>query len=231
MQIHEITDNSKPQLDEALPNWMDPAAIAQKAGQVGQGIKTIGQNIKSTVAPAQQALKTRRQTNALSTASSKASAAWTNYAKQLKAATSDPARYKQLYKQSLMAFVQKNLLANRPIETAVNKQELMQLIDAITVAEDNPQQVAQLMSKLVQQSSLSQQDVTRSVTPLVRVVSADPAVLQFRNKIYIINDKGDWAEKDTNKIPDQSFQAFLDQELAKVAQSGVAVQSTGKTAP
>ena len=79
MQIHEITIKSAQQLDEALPNWMDPAVIAQKAQKVGQGIKNIGQNVKSTYQPAQQAYQARTQSKAQSVAAGKATQVWNNY--------------------------------------------------------------------------------------------------------------------------------------------------------
>jgi hypothetical protein len=231
MQIHEITTNSKPQLDEALPNWMDPAVIAQKAGQVGQGIKNIGQNVKSTYAPAQQALKTRQQTKAAGNVAAKAIAAWDNYTKQLKAATPDPTRYQQLYKQALTSFVQKNLLRGQSIANAINKQEITQLIDAMAAQADNPQQVAQLFPKLIQQAALAQPDAATASQSLVRVINPDPAVLQFRNKTYIINDQGEWADQVTGAVADQSFQAFLDQELAKVVPNAQAQTAPKPTTP
>ena len=230
MQIHEITNNTKPQLDEALPNWMDPAVIAQKASQVGQGIKNIGQNVKSTYAPAQQAYKSRQQTKAAGNVQAKATAAWDNYVQQLKATTPDPVRYQQLYKQALISFVQKNLLRGQSIANAINNQEITQAINAITAARDNPQQVAQLFPQLIQQSALAQPDSATAAQLLVRVINPDPAVIQFRNKIYIINDRGDWADQVTGAVPDQSFQVFLDSELAKVTPTAQA-QTAAKPAP
>lgn len=214
MQIHEITASTKTQLDEALPNWMDPAVIAQKAKTVGQGIKNIGQNVKSTVAPAQQALKTRQQTRAQTSAATKAATVWNNYAQQLKAATPDPVRYQQLYKQALQTFVQKNLLRGQSIANSINRQEIAQSIDAIVAQANNPQQVAQLFPNLVQQSALAQPDPSASSGLAVKIISTNPAVVQFRNKTYTIDNQGQWADQ-SGTVPDQSFQAFLDQELAK----------------
>ena len=214
MQIHEITASTKTQLDEALPNWMDPAVIAQKAKTVGQGIKNIGQNVKSTVAPAQQALKTRQQTRAQTSAATKAATVWNNYAQQLKAATPDPVRYQQLYKQALQTFVQKNLLRGQSIANSINRQEIAQSIDAIVAQANNPQQVAQLFPNLVQQSALAQSDPSASSGLAVKIISTNPAVVQFRNKTYTIDNQGQWADQ-SGTVPDQSFQAFLDQELAK----------------
>jgi hypothetical protein len=69
---------------------------------------------------------------------------------------------------------------------------------------------------LVQQAATSQTDVNSGAGQLqVKVINPDPAVLQFRNRTYIINDSGEWADQTSGKVPEPSFQGFLDQELAK----------------
>jgi thymidine phosphorylase len=138
---------------------------------------------------------------------------WTDYAQQLKAATPDPARYDTLYQQTLTAFVQKNLLGGQPISSAINKQEITEIIFAIAAAKDDPQQVATLMSKLIQQTMLSQQDVANADG--VKIISARPAVVQFRNVVYAQNDEGNWANQKTGRVLDGPTQDFLDQELAR----------------
>jgi hypothetical protein len=50
---------------------------------------------------------------------------------------------------------------------------------------------------------------------MVKVINPDPAVLQFRNKTYIINDQGEWADQSSGAVAAETFQKFLDQELAK----------------
>ena len=136
---------------------------------------------------------------------------WTDYAQQLKAATPDPARYDTLYQQTLTAFVQKNLLGGQSINSAINKQEINQLISAISDAKDNPQQIAALMPKLLQQTTLSQQDVG-SANPLIKIISTNPPVIQYRTISYALNQQGEWANQQTGKVPDESFGKFLDQE-------------------
>ena len=156
---------------------------------------------------------------------------WTDYAQQLKAATPDPARYDTLYQQTLTAFVQKNLLGGQPINRALNKQEITQMISAITNAKDDPQQVATLMPKLIQQTMLSQQDVSAG-SGLTKIISLEPAIIQYRNVSYNINDNGQWANQQTGKVPDESFQRFLDQELEKAggeAPSGPVYSTTPKS--
>ena len=118
-----------------------------------------------------------------------------------------------MYQQALTAFVQKNLLAGQSINSAINKQEITQLITQITAAKDNPQQVATLIPKLVQQASVSQQDTTRQgLSSLVKVLSTNPAVIQYRTISYAQNSQGDWADQRTGNVPDETMQRFLDQE-------------------
>jgi len=156
---------------------------------------------------------------------------WTDYAQQLKAATPDPDRYDTLYQQTLTAFVQKNLLGGQPINRAINKQEINQMISAIVTAKEDPQQVATLMPKLIQQTMLSQQDVGAG-SGLTKIISLEPAIIQYRNVSYNINDNGQWSNQQTGKVPDESFQRFLDQELEKaggMAPSGPVDSPTTKS--
>jgi hypothetical protein len=190
MQIHELTQQ---RLDE-------------------QGIL---QGIKSAAQGYQQAKQDRATQQGIQNVSDRATKAWTQYAKQLKATNPDPARYAELYKQALMAFVQKNLLKGQPIANAINKQEITQLVNAMSDQADNPVAITNLFPKLVQQAATSVTDVNSNAGQLqVKVINPDPAVLQFRNKTYIINDQGEWADQTTKAVADQSFQAFLDQQLA-----------------
>jgi hypothetical protein len=152
----------------------------------------------------------------------KAFRAWDKYAQNLKANTPDPVRYEQLYRQTLESFVQKNLLGGNRIEYAINQQEIDQLIDNITAARDDNNQVARLFSQLVQQSALSQQQASsRSKTSAgtnksqVTVINKDPALVQFKNVNYVINDQGEWIGLNNSKVVPQSFQQFLDDELNK----------------
>jgi len=204
MQIHEITQLNEAGILQGIKNAAAGAvgALTKQRGNV----TSAGINAKTDRASAKK----------MQTVIDKAVPAWLQYARQLKAANPDPARYATLYKQTLQAFVQKNLLAGQSINNAVNRQELNQLIDQITAAEADPNQVAQLFPKLVQQAGLSAPDISASGGGLaVKVISANPAVLQFRNKTYTINDQGVWADQ-TGTVPDQAFTKFLDQELAKV---------------
>jgi hypothetical protein len=196
MQIHELT-----QLNEQ---------------GILQGIKSAASGVKGAVQGFQQARQDRTVQQGVQNVADRAAKAWSTYAKQLKTANPDPTRYAQLYKQSLLAFVQKNLLKGQPIANAINKQEITQLVDAMVAQADNPTAITNLFPKLVQQAATSATDVDSTAGQLqVKVINPDPAVLQFRNRTYIINDKGEWADQQSGTVPEPTFQGFLDQELAK----------------
>jgi len=61
---------------------------------------------------------------------------------------------------------------------------------------------------------MSQQDISRGVA-LAKIISTNPPVIQYRNINYAPNQQGDWANQQTGRVPDESFQAFLDQEAAR----------------
>jgi hypothetical protein len=222
MQIHEITTTK---LDEGVGSF-----LGNVAGKVAAGAKNLGQKMSAT-GDFKNAYGNQMRTQQTGMLAKKVTQIWLNYTQQLKTATPDPARYDILYPQTLTAFVQKNLLGGQSINTATNKQEINQLINQISAAKDNPKQVAQLMSTLVQQSTLSQQDVTGGST-LTKVISTDPAVIEYRGATFAVNDTGEWSNQKTGKVLDQSFQAFFDQELIKAGGSAPAPGTApGTTAP
>jgi len=210
MQIHEITQKKNNQVDEGI---MDLAKSA--AGAVGRGVAAVGRAGNAVASPfkaVKGAYQAGAGTNAISLISKKASTAWNQYAETLKAVTPDPARYATLYTQALEAFVQKNLLSGQAINTAINQREIRQIIDQISAASANPQQVTQLFPKLVQQAAASQQNINADSA---RVISTNPPLINYKNIDYAQNNNGDWANQKTSRVPDESFQAFLDQEFAK----------------
>lgn len=207
MQIHEIT---KTKIDEGVGSF-----LGNVAGKVSAGAKNLGQKF-SPKSDFKSAYANQMKAQQVAMLGKKVAQVWNNYAQQLKATTPDPARYATLYQQALTAFVQKNLLKGQAISTAINKQEINQAITDIASAKDNPQQVASLMNKLVQQASVSQQDPSISTTgSLVKIISTNPTVIQYRNVDYAQNANGDWANQKTQRVPDESFQAFLDTEARK----------------
>jgi len=197
MQIREIVGHKNSDVSEGIFDTIKAAATREPGETWGQA-------------------RSRTQTDtALKNLLKKAMPAWDNYAKRLKSMTPDPARYKQLYQQSLSAFVQKNLLGNQPIDSAINKREITQLIADITAAEDNPQQVASLFGQMTKQAAMSQQDTTRNMS-MVKIISQNPMVVQFRNKTYILSStpgqEGEWTDQATGKTLDPTWQAYLDNQ-------------------
>jgi len=217
MQIHEITQHK---LDEGLGSFLGKAAggISNIASKVAGAISPIG--------PAKNAYASAIKPQQIAMLGKKVADIWANYDKQLRAATPDPTQYADLYPKTLSAFVQKNLLGGQSLSYATNKQQINQLISDITSNRDNPQKVAQGIAKLVQQAAVSQQDVNQT-QGLAKVVSVQPAVIQYRSVNYAIDNNGQWANQTTGRVPDESFQAFLDQELIKAGGSA----PTGSTAP
>ena len=208
MQIHEITESK---VDEGLGSFL---------GKAAGGLSNIANKVTGAISPVgdfKNAYANKQKTQQTAMLGKKVAQIWANYVEQLKATTPDPARYDTMYQQALKAFVQKNLLGGQSINTAINNQEITKLITQITAAKDNPQQVATLVSKLVQQASVSQQDVSSGT--LTKVISTDPAVIEYRGITYSINDNGQWSNQRTGKVPDESFQAFMDQELTKAGGS------------
>jgi len=200
MQIHEIT-NTK--LDEGVGSFLGKAA----GGLSNFANKVVG--AVSPVGPAKAAYAGAIRPQQTDMLGKKVAQIWANYTQQLKAATPDPARYTTMYQQALTAFVQKNLLSGQSINSAMNKQEINQLITQITAAKDNPQQVTALIGKLVQQAAVSQQDVEKQHQ--AQIINRDPAIIKVDGRTYGLNDKGQWADIKTNREPEQSVKAYLDQ--------------------
>lgn len=209
MQIHEITQRK---IDEGIGSF-----LGNVAGKIGAGASRLGQAL-SPKSDFKSAYSNQMRTQQTAMLGKKVADIWAAYDKQLRAATPDPAQYADLYPKSLAAFVQKNLLGGQSLSYATNKQQLNQLINDITNNRDNPQKVAQGIAKLVQQAAVSQQDVSQT-QGLSKVVSLQPAVIQYRNVNYAIDNNGQWANQTTGRVPDESFQAFLDQELIKAGGS------------
>jgi hypothetical protein len=206
MQIHEITQRK---LDEGIGS-----ALGGLAGKVAAGAGALAQKF-NPAAGFKAAYNQPVRTQQTAMLGQRVSQIWASYAQQLKTATPDPTRYADLYEKSLTAFVQKNLLSGQSINSITNKQEIIKLISDVTDARDNPQEVAKLVPKLVQQAAVSQQELDQ---PAVKVVSLVPAaILQYRNIDYAQDSQGQWANQRTGRVPDESFQAFLDNELAKAS--------------
>lgn len=130
MQIHELT---QPRLDEGLGS-----ALGGFAGKVSAGASALGQKISPT-GDFKAAYNEKLRSQQTKMVADKAYKAWTTYAQQLRAAIKDPAKLQafdnrtdDLYKKSLTAFVQKNLLGGAYMPNLTNKTDILTLIDKLS---------------------------------------------------------------------------------------------------
>jgi hypothetical protein len=131
MQIHEITQYT--QLDEGIGS-----ALGGLAGKISAGASALGQKISPT-GDFKAAYRDKLKSQQTKLVADKAYKAWANYAQELRAAIKDPVKLQafdnrtdQLYKQSLTAFVQKNLLGGAYLPNLTNKTEILELIDKLS---------------------------------------------------------------------------------------------------
>jgi hypothetical protein len=131
MQIHEITQYT--QLDEGIGS-----ALGGLAGKISAGASALGQKISPT-GDFKAAYNEKLRSQQTKLVADKAYKAWANYAQELRAAIKDPVKLQafdnrtdQLYKQSLTAFVQKNLLGGAYLPNLTNKNEILELIDKLS---------------------------------------------------------------------------------------------------
>ena len=130
MQIHELT---QPRLAEGLGS-----ALGGLAGKVSAGASALGQKISPT-GDFKAAYNEKLRSQQTKMVADKAYKAWTTYAQQLRAAIKDPAKLQafdnrtdDLYKKSLTAFVQKNLLGGAYMPNLTNKTDILTLIDKLS---------------------------------------------------------------------------------------------------
>jgi hypothetical protein len=138
MQIHELTQPKKSQIDEVtLPSeW-----AAQKAKQVGGALKTGAQaagNIAGKVGAGIQGAKTGYKSSQISrqtaNVAKKAWSTWQVYADQLQKQYAGDPKFPKIYREQLLAFVQKNLLGGAHLPNLINKDEIVGLVDQLTKA-------------------------------------------------------------------------------------------------
>lgn len=131
MQIHELTQRAR--TDEGLVDLgrRAAAATARGVGAVQQAGARIAQPFKDVKDTYTQA-RTGQQT---ATIAGHALEVWKKYADQLYAATQDKNQYPDLYKKTLTAFVQKNLMAGNSISRATNSTQISSIIDQLVQAE------------------------------------------------------------------------------------------------
>ena len=161
MQIHELT---QPRLDEGLGS-----ALGGFAGKVSAGASALGQKISPT-GDFKAAYNEKLRSQQTKMVADKAYKAWTNYAQQLRAAIKDPVKLQafddrtdDLYKKSLTAFVQKNLLGGAYMPNLTNKTDILALIDKLSEPKTgivkealDPATEKDLFTQLVAQGTLSQ---------------------------------------------------------------------------
>lgn len=222
MQIHELTQRSR--TNEGLLDVGKRAATAaaQGVGAVAQAGARIAQPFKDVKDTYTQA-RTGQQASATA---GHALGIWKKYADQLYTATADKSQYPDLYKRTLEAFVQKNLMAGNTISRATNGQQINAIIDQLVqteVANRSAQantaplkeavtpQEQQLFTKLVQQAALSAAAVdSNPVQQGAEMISKEPVIIKFQGSTYGLNDQGSWSNIKTGKVPEESVEEFLD---------------------
>jgi hypothetical protein len=163
MQIHEIT---KSNVDEGLGS-----TLGGLAGKISAGASSLGQKISPT-GDFKAAYNEKLRSQQTKMVADKAYKAWTNYAQQLRAAIKDPAKLQafdnrtdDLYKKSLTAFAQKNLLGGAYMPNLTNKTDILALIDKLSEPKPgtgivkealDPATEKDLFTQLVAQGTLSQ---------------------------------------------------------------------------
>jgi hypothetical protein len=116
MQIHELTQRR--QVDEGI---LDTAKAA--AGKIGAGIQGAKTGYKSS--------QISRQT---ADVAKKAWSTWQVYADQLQKQYAGDPKFPKIYREQLLAFVQKNLLGGAHLPNLINKDEIVGLVDQLTKA-------------------------------------------------------------------------------------------------
>lgn len=67
----------------------------------------------------------------------------------------------------------------------------------------------------VQQTRQAQAATPPQLAQGVDVINPEPIMFKFNNKNYILGDRGQWVDSKTQKLADQTTQAFLDQQHDK----------------
>jgi hypothetical protein len=116
MQIHELTQRKK--VDEGI---LDKAKAV--VGKVGAGIQGAKTGYKSG--------QISRQTADIA---KKAWSTWQVYADQLQKQYAGDPKFAKIYREQLLAFVQKNLLRGAHLPNLINKDEIVGLVDQLTKA-------------------------------------------------------------------------------------------------
>jgi len=107
---------------------------------------------------------------------------WVNYAGQLEQAITDPAkklafnsRSDGVYKKYLTAFIQKNLLKNLPLNSLINQNEIIELIDKLSAPKVQSTPATSVQEATVTPGSLSARSKVRNAQPVEPTQPPAPA--------------------------------------------------------
>ena len=137
MQVHEITFLKRSQIDEGVFD-----TLGQGVGKAISGVKNVGSAISAPFKDVAGGYKTGRQDQQIAATADRAYRAWAGYAQQLRKSVEDRGdpkalqafdqRKDPLYKKSLLAFVQKNLLGNVSLSNVTNQADIMSIVNALS---------------------------------------------------------------------------------------------------
>ena len=143
MQIHEITFGKKLQIDEGVFD-----TLGQGVGKAVSSLKNVGSAVSAPFKDVAGGYKSGRQDQQIAATADKAYRAWSGYAQQLRKSVADRGdtkalaafdqRKDPLYKKSLLAFVQKNLLGNISLANATNQADIMNIVNALSAPVTTP---------------------------------------------------------------------------------------------
>jgi hypothetical protein len=127
MQIHELTQKKKVELDEGLGSW-----AGNLAGKAAAGVSALGQKF-SPVGDFKSAMADPMRQQQIKMLSDKVYKGWKAYEKTLLQSNPD-ARETPMYEQALTAFVVKNLLGNQYLPNVINKDKITALIKQLSAS-------------------------------------------------------------------------------------------------
>ena len=102
-------------------------------------------------------------------------------------------------KRQLINFVEKNFLNKNHIQSFVNGDDIMVIIDKIINNTKNTQ-------------ASSTKNVPHSSPSGTKLISGEPKIIRYGNRDYMVNSNGEWINAKTQKIAPEGLQAFLDKE-------------------
>jgi hypothetical protein len=176
MQIHEIT---RSQLDEGFASDVG-TAVGDLAGQASAKISRGVQAVSSPWQAAKAAFKRPVQNQQIALLVNKAFPIWQNFAERLRASIKDPAKLQAfdnrtdgVYEKNLLAFTQKNLLGGAYLPNLTNKQEILDLVHALSAPK--VQRPIQEARQIVKPGALSSRAQARNAPATTAPATTAPA--------------------------------------------------------